>query len=55
MKIIEYCQIDTLLDIGANTGQFGQLTRALGYKNRIISFEPFNCAFMVLEKTAQRD
>lgn len=33
-------RISTLVDVGANSGQFGQLARRVGYCGKIISFEP---------------
>jgi len=33
-------KVDLILDVGANTGQFGELCRSLGYKGHILSFEP---------------
>lgn len=51
-KIIKYCKIDTLLDIGANTGQYVKKMRELGFKKKIISFEPLNDAFEILKKSA---
>jgi len=48
--------IDTVLDIGANSGQFaGFLRKDLGYAKRIISFEPLSSAFAVLKAKADRD
>lgn len=55
MKMVNYYNIDTLLDIGANTGQYAMKMRELGYKNRIISFEPLNGAFMVLKENSLKD
>ena len=54
-KIIEYCGIDTLLDIGANAGQYSKKMRQWGFNKRIISFEPLNDAFAVLKKYADKD
>ena len=54
-KIIEYCGIDTLLDIGANTGQYSKKMREWGYDKKIIAFEPLNDAYAVLKKTADKD
>lgn len=38
--IFSECGIDTILDIGANVGQFATKMRSAGYQGRIISFEP---------------
>jgi FkbM family methyltransferase len=49
-------KIDTVLDIGANTGQSGWLLRkVIGYSNRIISFEPLSSAFELLKANAKSD
>jgi len=48
-------QINTVIDVGANIGQFGNYLRNYGYKNRIISFEPVSSVFKQLEKTARDD
>lgn len=55
-KIIQTYKIDTVLDIGANTGQFSQQLREdLGYKKMILSFEPLSSAFEMLEERAKDD
>lgn len=55
-KIFESYEIDTVLDIGANAGQFAQQIRGeLGYANRIISFEPLTSAFESLKEKAKND
>lgn len=38
--ILESKSIDVVLDVGANTGQFGTRLRSAGFKHRVISFEP---------------
>ncbi len=48
-------QIDLVLDIGANTGQFGAELREEGYKNHIVSFEPVKACFAQLQERAQND
>lgn len=40
LKIMNTFNIDTLFDIGANTGQYAIEMRKFGYKGKIISFEP---------------
>lgn len=48
-------RIDTVLDVGANVGQFGLHLRDLGYRGRIVSFEPVGAVFAVLKGVAERD
>jgi FkbM family methyltransferase len=47
--------IDLVLDVGANTGQFGNLLRQLGFRGRIVSFEPLKDAFATLRQRASHD
>lgn len=54
-KIIEYCDINKIFDIGANTGQYALNMRQLGYDEKIISFEPLEDAFQVLEDISSND
>jgi len=47
--------IDTVIDVGANTGQYAlQLMQDLGYSKRIVSFEPLNSAFSLLADNASK-
>ncbi len=55
INLLKHFNIDTILDVGANTGQYAYYTRKLGYKNNIISFEPLSSAFSILEKFAKKD
>jgi hypothetical protein len=55
IALIQHNQIDMILDIGANIGQFGGEMRNLGYKGKIISFEPMKEAFGKLSKNASSD
>lgn len=47
--------VDLVLDVGANTGQYGKTMRKLGYHGRIVSFEPMRKAYDVLSKTGTLD
>ncbi len=47
--------IDTVLDIGANVGQFAVMTRRAGFDGRIISCEPLAGAYAELAARAARD
>ena len=49
LQIINYTQIDKILDVGANIGQYAILMRKLGFKGKIVSFES-----MVADSSAQR-
>lgn len=55
IALIKHHNIDVILDIGANIGQFGGEMRNLGYCGEIISFEPMKKAFSKLEKNAAND
>lgn len=38
--LFQHYRIDLVIDVGANTGQFGQSLRDFGYRYDIVSFEP---------------
>jgi FkbM family methyltransferase len=54
-QILASYGIDTVLDVGANSGQFAQGLRRLGYSGRILSFEPLSTAFKALKANAESD
>lgn len=54
-KSLAYFDIDTIFDIGANTGQFAKSLREAGYLGRIISFEPLSDAHEKLRNFAESD
>jgi FkbM family methyltransferase len=45
-------EIDLVIDVGANEGQFASGIRNLGYKKRLISFEPIPDVFLKLKSKA---
>jgi len=55
IALLKHHNIDVILDIGANIGQYGGEMRNLGFKGEIISFEPMKAAFGKLEKNASGD
>jgi FkbM family methyltransferase len=54
-RLFEFYQINLVLDIGANAGQYGQSLRILEYHGKIISFEPLSQAYKKLVRTADHD
>lgn len=44
--------ISLVIDVGANTGQYGSALRRSGYRGRIVSFEPQPRARALLERSA---
>ena len=47
--------IDVVFDVGANVGQYATQLRRLGYRGRIVSFEPQATAFATLSALAAKD
>jgi FkbM family methyltransferase len=54
-RTLEAHDIDTILDVGANVGQFALMVRRAGFAGRIISCEPLTGAFRQLSGRARRD
>ncbi len=55
MDFIADREVDVILDVGANVGQFGEMMRAKGYRGRFISFEPILAAYQALTAKASAD
>jgi FkbM family methyltransferase len=53
--LLNQASVDTVLDIGANAGQYGQILRLQGYERRIVSFEPNPMAYDRLVACSQAD
>lgn len=52
-KIIEHFNINTVYDVGANTGQYASELFELGFKGKIISFEPLTKPYTKLKSNSK--
>lgn len=55
IKLMSKLNIEIVLDIGANIGNYARNLRRLGYTNRIISFEPLKNVFGKLQRNSKSD
>lgn len=55
IRLFDYLDIGSVLDVGANRGQYGKWLRTIGYTGEIISFEPRPHAFEILSAEAAQD
>jgi FkbM family methyltransferase len=51
-EVLNRLRVTTILDVGANTGQYAQEVRQCGFQGRIVSFEPVPEAYLELCKTS---
>jgi FkbM family methyltransferase len=54
-RLLATREIDTVLDVGANEGQYATMVRRAGFQGKIISFEPLAEAHSKLRQAAARD
>lgn len=55
IKFLNNEKIDTVFDVGANTGQYALMLRRFGYKGKIISFEPLKKEKNILDVNMAED
>lgn len=55
VQVLKAHNINLVLDVGANIGQFAYELRKFGYKGKIVSFEPLPEAYEILLKKASKD
>ena len=53
--VLRATEVNCVLDVGANVGQFGSALRKRGYTGRIVSFEPVRSAFARLSAAVADD
>jgi len=55
LKALNRFDVDLVLDVGANVGQFSSELRSVGYTDTLVSFEPLSAAHRALSEAASRD
>jgi FkbM family methyltransferase len=53
--LLEQYAVDAVFDIGANSGMSGEFFRNIGFRGRIVSFEPVAACFRALQQKATGD
>jgi FkbM family methyltransferase len=54
-RLLAAYDVDLVVDVGANSGQYASALRAAGYAGRIASFEPLTEPYRALADAAARD
>lgn len=55
MRFLQRLEVDCVLDVGANVGQYARELRVIGYKGLIVSFEPDPAPYRQLAAAASAD
>jgi FkbM family methyltransferase len=55
VRLLAWKGVESVVDVGANAGQYGTRLRDAGYTGRMVSFEPGSAAFDRLAETARPD
>lgn len=55
VDLVRRQRAEIVLDVGANTGQYGQYLRSWGYRGEILSFEPLTGPFRMLQEHSAAD
>ena len=55
VSILNEYRIGSIIDVGANEGQFALNMRGLGFRGKIYSFEPVKAAYEVLKRASESD
>lgn len=55
VALLKFHNVNRVIDVGANSGQFGSSIRQLGYTGKIVSFEPLSQPFELLNRRSSAD
>jgi len=53
-ELISRLQIDTVIDVGANEGQFSELLSSIGFKGDVVSLEPIRDVYRKLQRSHRK-
>jgi len=55
VRILDEYRVESIIDVGANEGQFALSMRTLGFRGKIYSFEPVDAAYEKLKRASASD